>query len=116
MTAQSMTAVVVINAVLAFALELGMLWAYGDWGWRVTTTTWLRWCLALGVPALAIVMWALWGAPRSATRLGPPWLYVFEWSMFATAAVAQYSLGREQLALGYILIASLNLAIASRLS
>jgi hypothetical protein len=106
-----LTALKAINATLAFAIELAMLAAYADWGWRLAASTWLRWSAALGAPALAIVLWALWAAPKSNTRLRTPGLYLFEWSMFACAAAALYAAGRTQLTLVYLSIASANVLL-----
>jgi hypothetical protein len=106
-----LTALKVINAGAAFAIEIAMLAAFADWGWRLSASTWLRWTAALGAPALAIALWAIWGAPKSATRLRAPALYVFEWSMFGCASAALYAAGRAQLALLYGAIASANMLL-----
>jgi hypothetical protein len=60
---------------------------------------------------LANALWAIWGAPKSATRLRVPALYVFEWSMFACASGALYAAGRAQLALLYGAVASANMLL-----
>jgi Protein of unknown function (DUF2568) len=106
-----LTALRVINAGFAFAIEMCMLAAFADWGWRLPVNPWLRWSAALGAPALAIVLWAIWGAPKSSTRLHPPGLYAFEWGMFACATAACYAAGRAQLALVYGSIASANMLL-----
>ena len=100
-----------LNATLAFAIELCMLGAFADWGFHVSENQVLRWLIALGATGAAIALWALWGAPKSSTRLAPPWLYMFEWGMFACAAAALYATGRPRLALTFIVIASANVAL-----
>jgi hypothetical protein len=106
-----LTALKIINAGLAFAIEMAMLAAFVDWGLRLHASAPLRWAAALGALALAIGLWALWGAPKSATRLRAPALYIFEWSMFACATGALYAAGRAQLALLYGSIASANMLL-----
>ena len=111
-----MTVLHAINATLAFAIEMWMLWAFADWGWHTSATEWLRWTLAIGAPGLAIALWARWCAPKSTTRLSAPSLYIVEWSMFACAAAALYAVGRTQLAPSYLAVASINLAVTAALA
>ncbi|HEX4355559.1 MAG TPA: YrdB family protein [Polyangiales bacterium] len=106
-----LSALKVVNATLAFAIEIAMLIAFADSGFRLHASAWLRWTVAFGAPAIAIVLWAIWGAPKSATRLRAPSLYAFEWSMFAAAAAALYAAGRAKLAFIYFAIASVNMIL-----
>ena len=64
-----LTALKGINLGVAFLLELGVLAALGYWGFTVGPNTFLKFVLGLGAPALAIVVWAIFGAPKSSTQL-----------------------------------------------
>jgi hypothetical protein len=52
------------NLVLRFLLELAGIVAVGIWGYELASGP-LRWLLALGAPAVMIVLWASLIAPRA---------------------------------------------------
>jgi Protein of unknown function (DUF2568) len=60
------------NEVLAFFIELAALVCLSWWGFAAGGSTAARWLLGLGTPAVAIVLWALFAAPRARVRL-PLW-------------------------------------------
>ena len=67
------------NLLLAFMIEVGMLAAFCYAGWASTHIVWLRLVLAVGLPGLAIVLWAVWAAPKAGKRrLKMPALLVFK--------------------------------------
>ena len=103
----------VANWIVAFVVEMWMLWAYAEWGYRSSSAPALRWVLALAAPSAAALVWGRWAAPKALTRLGPPWLWALEWSMFALAAAAIHSVGRTRLAISYLIIASLSLVLSA---
>jgi hypothetical protein len=81
--------------LLAFLLEVAMLAAFCYAGWVSTNILWLRLTLAVGLPALAIVLWAVWAAPRAGKRrLQMPGLMVFKLAIFAAATVAWWMSGQ----------------------
>ncbi len=87
------------NLLLAFLLELGMLAAFCFAGWVSTPVIWLRLLLAVGLPAVAIVAWALWAAPRAGKRrLKMPALMIFKVAIFALATAAWWAAGQAFLA------------------
>jgi len=100
------------NLLLAFLLELLMLWALGYWAHGLRPLGWQGWALAVLAVALAIAAWALWAAPNSGTRLGEPWLLLFKIGMFGGAAALLAAAGQARWALALALAASLNLALA----
>ena len=57
------------NLALALLLELGVLAALAYWGFATGATILLKIALGIGTPAAAILIWAIWGAPRSRRRL-----------------------------------------------
>ncbi|MER5177586.1 YrdB family protein [Streptomyces sp. NPDC002896] len=58
------------NEVLAFLLELTALALLGWWGFATGGNVLGRIALGLGTPLLAVVLWALFAAPKA--RLRPP--------------------------------------------
>jgi hypothetical protein len=77
------------NLLLAFILELGMLAAFCFAGWNLGTVLWLKLALAVGLPVIAIVLWAVWAAPRAGKRrLKMPALMVFKIAMLLAATAA----------------------------
>jgi hypothetical protein len=57
------------NLVLALLLELGVLVALAYWGFATGATIPVKIVLGMGAPAAVIIVWAIWGAPRSERRL-----------------------------------------------
>ena len=51
-----------INLTLRFLLELAALASMGYWGWQ-QRGNWLRFVLAIGIPALAAVIWGTFRVP-----------------------------------------------------
>ncbi|MFD4942888.1 YrdB family protein [Streptomyces sp. NPDC058239] len=58
------------NELLAFVVELVALAALGRWGFATGDGTAARLLLGLGTPAVAIVLWGMFAAPRA--RFRPP--------------------------------------------
>jgi hypothetical protein len=87
------------NLLLAFLIELGMLVAFCTAGWALPHILWLRIVLAIGLPGLAIVLWANWAAPKAGKRrLKMPALMVFKLAMFAVATAAWWAAGQAFIA------------------
>jgi hypothetical protein len=58
-----------INEAVSFLLELAMLAAFAYFGFTCSAATLIRWVVGLGLPAIAIAMWAILLAPNSPRRL-----------------------------------------------
>lgn len=102
------------NLVLAFALELAMLAAYFLTGWRSTDVAWLRFVLAIGLPALAIVLWAVWAAPKARkTRLHGAPLVTFKLAIFGVAAAGLAAVGLWPFGVALMVLVVGNLAAAA---
>lgn len=80
-----MNIVKALNAVLAFGLELAMLAAFARFGYTVASGA-MRWVLAIGLPIVVMIMWGIWTAPNSSTRLEQPLLLCFELGIMLVAA------------------------------
>ncbi|MDQ2904863.1 MAG: YrdB family protein [Chloroflexota bacterium] len=100
-----------VNLTLSFLLELCVLVALGYWGFQIGQGTITKIGLGIGAPVLAVVVWALFGAPRSARRLQGPWLLLLRVVFFGSAAVALFSAGQQVLGIAFALVFALNCAL-----
>lgn len=101
-----------LNAALMFALELGMLAGLAAGGFGSGKSGGVRWVLGLGLPLLAVALWAYFAAPRSAHRLNPVPLTAFRLSLFELAAFALHRTVSAKLALCFAIVALLNQGLA----
>lgn len=100
------------NLGLALLLELVVIVALGYFGFVVEASWPGKIGLGIGLPVVAIVIWALFGAPRSRRRLkGFPFL-LLQIIWFGSAAVALYFAGQPILALIFALLFVLNTILA----
>lgn len=53
------------NDVVAFLVEVAALVALGAWGFHSGSNALMSWLLGLGIPAMAILLWSLFAAPKS---------------------------------------------------
>jgi hypothetical protein len=98
------------NLALAFAVEVGMLAGFAVAGWAATPIPWLRIVLAVGLPAIAIVCWAVWAAPKAGKwRLKPRPLVLFKLAIFGLATLAWWWAGQAFIAAIFGVLAAINL-------
>lgn len=97
-----------LNNLVAFLIELVMLVALSMAGYQLATTTFLKYSLAIGLPVVAILLWAKWAAPRSKSRLPFPWLSVFKLILFSITALLLFYSGHVKGAIIFGSIAYLN--------
>jgi hypothetical protein len=98
------------NLALAFAVEVAMLAAFAVAGWASTPILWLRIVLTIALPAIAIVMWAVWAAPKAKKRrLKPGPLLVFKLIIFGFATLAWWLAGLGLIAAIFGVLAAINL-------
>ena len=74
--------------VLGFALEVAMLAVFVFWGFR-QESPWDM-VLGIGVPAIVVVLWGVFLAPRSERRLKPAVILWVATALFLLAAVALF--------------------------
>lgn len=97
------------NLGLAFAIEVAMLLGLALAGWAVGSPQWLRLALAIGLPVVAIGLWALWAAPKAGKRrLKMPALMLFKLAMFAAGAVAWWLAGQAFIASVFAVLAAIH--------
>lgn len=102
-----------INLGVAFFLELGVLAALGYWGFTTGQNTLLKIILGLGAPAVAIVVWAIFGAPKSSTQLQGAAYLALQAVFFGAGALALAVAGQRGLGIAFALIAVVNSAAAA---
>lgn len=64
--------------------------------------------LGIAAPVLAIVVWALFGAPNAVWPLLGPWHLIVDVVFFGAAAVALFIAGQRQLAVVFALLVVIN--------
>ncbi|WP_218711528.1 YrdB family protein [Arthrobacter sp. BF1] len=85
--------------VLGFALEVAMLAAFVFWGFR-QESPWDM-VLGIGVPAVVVVLWGVFLAPRSERRLKPAVVLYVATALFLLAALALF--GAKAMVLGTLM-------------
>ena len=100
------------NLVLAFLLELGVLAALAYWGVATGATILVKIVLGIGAPAVAMIVWAIWGAPRSGHRLQGISYWLLRIVFDAAGAIALFVTGQHTLGVVFALIAALNCILA----
>ena len=100
------------NLALALLLELGVLAALAYWGFATGATILLKIALGIGTPAAAILIWAIWGAPRSGHRLQGRAYWLLRITFDAAGAIALFVAGQHILGVVFALIAALNCILA----
>ena len=96
------------NLGLAFLLELGVLAALAFWGFSTGSGVLAKIVLGIGFPALAIVVWALFGSPQATWHLNGIWRLLLQIVFFGSAAVALYGAGQRVLGVVFALLFVLN--------
>ena len=96
------------NLALALVLELGVLVALAYWGFAIGATIPVKIVLGIGTPAAAILVWAIWGAPRSQRRLQGISYWLLRVVFDAAGAVALYVANQHTWGVIFALVAALN--------
>ncbi len=99
-------------ALIAFGCELGMLVVLAVAGWGLGNGGLMSISLTIFYPALAILIWLIWVAPRSARRLADPWRLAAQIVLFAATAVLASVAGHPLLGAVFGALASLAFVMA----
>lgn len=98
------------NLALKLLLELAAFAALAYWG-ATTGTGAVPVLLAVAAPAVAIALWAVLAAPKSARRLPLAARAPFELAVFGLAALALLAAGATAAAILFAALALLNAAL-----
>lgn len=100
------------NEVLAFLLELAALACLSWWGFAGGHEGALRVVLGVGTPAVAVVLWASFAAPKARWRPGPPLVLVVKTVVLGSGAAALYAVGHPAAAGVLAVVMVANTAVA----
>ena len=88
------------NLALRFVLELCAFAALGYWGSQASSSSWVCVVLAIVTPAAAVVLGALFVAPKAKVQVSEPVRWAIELVVFVGAAAAL--IAADQLVLGVV--------------
>ncbi|GET25906.1 YrdB family protein [Prolixibacter sp. NT017] len=101
-----------INLLVSFLLEMGLIILAGLWGFQQGESSLTKYVLAIAVPAVIILLWGVWAAPKSKRRLKNPVRTIFKLAMMALAVYFAYSSRHLGWALSFAIISILNVSLA----
>ena len=90
----------------AFGCELAMLVVLGIAGWGIGNGGLMSIALTAFYPALAILLWSIWMAPRSGRRLADPTRLVVQLVLFAATGALAAAGGHPLLGIVFGVIAA----------
>jgi hypothetical protein len=102
-----------LNEVLAFALELLMLAGLCWWGAAQHASVAARVALAVAAPAVAVIAWSLFAAPRARVRLPLAAVLAVKVVLFGAAAAGVYAIGQHIAGVAFGIVALVNTAVAA---
>jgi hypothetical protein len=103
------------NELLAFAVESAALACLAWWGFS-TGHGWLpHVLLGVGTPLLAIVIWALFAAPKARLRPGLPVVLLVKAVVLGGGAAAVHGVGHPVAAVVMAIVVVVNTAVAETL-
>jgi hypothetical protein len=88
-----------LNQLIVFILELLMLGILGFYGFQKGSNTLTKYAFAILLPAIVILLWGYFAAPKSAHRLPMPYLAMFRGLCFLLASYALYKSNQPSAAL-----------------
>lgn len=100
------------NLLLALLLELGVLAALAYVGFATGATLAVKIVLGIGAPVVAIIIWAIWGAPRSRRRLQGISYWFLRIAFNVVGAIALYVANQHTWGVIFALAAALNCILA----
>lgn len=100
------------NELLAFLLELAALALLGWWGFSTGANAAVRIVLGLGVPSAAILLWALFAAPKARLKPALPLVLLVKVLVLGGSAAALYALGHHVAAIVMAVVVVANTAVA----
>lgn len=103
----------VSNEALAFLLELVALALFAVWGFRTGSNTAVHILLGLGAPALMVLVWGTFAAPRARVQLPMAGVLAVKAVVFGAATAAGYAAGWHAFAIVFGVVAAVNTVIAA---
>jgi uncharacterized protein DUF2568 len=88
--------------VLLFALELVAVVALAYWGFTMDTGLAMRFVFGLGMPALAVLLWAMFAAPKARIRVSGAAVVAVKILVYGAAVLAIAATGHIALAVAFL--------------
>lgn len=102
-----------VNEGLAFLLELAALVLLAYWGFHAGSGAAAHWLLGLGAPALMIVVWGAFAAPRARVKLPLAGVMAVKVVVFGAATAAGYAAGWRAFSIAFGIVALANSLLAA---
>jgi hypothetical protein len=100
-----------VNLGLRFFLEICVLIALGYWGFKIGSTTAVKYILGLGAPLIIMTVWGTFGSPGASIPLeGWPFL-ILEIIIFVLGVAALYAANLQKLSALFGVIIVINLTL-----
>lgn len=103
----------VLNDGLAFLLEVVAIVALAWWGFTTGGNVLVNIVLGIAAPAVAIVLWGLFAAPRARFKVALPVVLLVKAAVFGAGALALYGVDHPAAAIVFAVVAFLNTALAT---
>lgn len=103
----------VVNEGLAFLLELLALVLLAVWGFRTGSNVAVHVLLGLGAPALMVLVWGAFAAPRARFQVPLAGVLAVKAVVFGAATAAGYAAGWHAFAIAFGVVAALNTVVAA---
>lgn len=88
-----------LNQTITFLLEVAMLISFGYYPMVKSWNLLPKISLAISLIVAAVLLWAIFAAPRSVNRLDMPYLALFRGALFLIASFLLYQSGQKNIAL-----------------
>jgi Protein of unknown function (DUF2568) len=102
-----------VNEGLAFGLELLMLAGLCWWGAAQHASVAARIGLAVAAPAVAVIAWSLFAAPKARIRVPLAAVLAVKVVLFGAAATGVYAIGQHVAGVAFGIVALVNTGIAA---
>ena len=99
--------------IVAFVCELFAFFTLAFWGFAGWAFPW-NIVLGLGMPIVAILLWALFVSPRAVVVVHPFIRAVVELLVYAAATIAWWDMGQAWIGLGFAVVAVTAGVVAGR--
>ncbi len=96
------------NLALSFLLELGMLAAFGYWGYHASDTIWIEIVLGSILPVAAASIWGVFMAPKAKIPLRQIPHLLLALVLFGLATTALFASNQPAVALVFGILVVLN--------
>jgi hypothetical protein len=104
---------VMLNALLAFAIEMGMLGFVAWWALALDLAWWARILVAVVAVGGLIALWGSFASPKARIPLPTAGIVAVKAVAFAAGALALWGLGFPLAAVAYAVLAAANTAVVT---